>query len=212
VSGEDGSVTTHQPWQRREMPSVLGVVATADRIGRALWVEQQLFRILGAWVTEVSEPAVKERLAVHCHLHAAHVAMWRDRLPQATGVDGASMIVSPGAAIDEALERLSAPDDTTSRLVGMYRVAVPRLVAAHTAHRHATNSVTDATTTMLLDTVVRNLLDEWRVGETMIQTLLVDTHSMGALVAHQSAIEAAVVAAGGILGPDSLRPGLGSTI
>lgn len=199
---------SHAPWQPREQASVLGVAALAQRIGRAVFVEERLFEILGGWITDTPDPLVKERLAAHCHRHAAHVAMWRERLPQATGVDGASMVTSPGAGVDEALTLVSEPSDTLLRLVGVHRVLVPRLIAAHTFHRHITNAVTDAPTASVLDTVVADLVQEWRDGELVVETLLAaadpSATDVAALASHQAAVERALVSAGGILGPGTL--------
>lgn len=199
-----------QPWQARELPSLFGVVATAERLGRAVWVDETLFEVIGGWITDVPEAAVKERLAAHCHLHGAHAAMVRDRLPQATGIDGSSMVVAPSAGVADALARLSTPSSTVVRLAGLYRVVVPRLVAAHTFHRHATNSVTDAPTATLLDMLIGGSVSEWRDGEMMVQTLLRDASDEAARVAeisaHQAALETAIAAAGGILGPGTLGP------
>lgn len=202
------------PWQRREQPSALGVEATARRIGHALWVEERLFQVVGSWIVSAPDIVVKERLAAHCHQHAAHVASWTERLPRATGVDGPSMVESPGTGVETALERMSAPTDTLARLAGLVRVVVPRLIAAHTFHRNVTNSVTDGPTATLLESVIGDLTNEWRDGELMIEALLaspdlrddLDTH-VQRIALHQASIESAIASSGGILGPGTLMVG-----
>lgn len=193
-------------WQPREQASVFGVEASARRIGHAVWIDERLFEIVGSWITSTPEVELRERLAAHCHRHAAHAALWRERLPQATGVDGASMVTSPDRAIDDALHLLATPADTLRRLVGLYRVVVPRLVAAHTFHRHVTNAVTDGPTVGVLDTVVAGSIAQWRDGEMMIETVV--QREGGAVLAeaaaHQAEIERSIVAAGGIFGRGTL--------
>lgn len=193
-------------WQPREQASAFGVEATARRIGHVVWLDERLFEIVGSWITSTPEANLRERLAAHCHRHAAHAALWRERLPQATGVDGAAMVASPHRAIDDALHLLGAPTDTLRRLAGLYRVFVPRLVAAHTFHRHVTNSVTDGPTVDVLDAVVAGSMGQWRDGEMMIETVLQRDGgaALAEAAAHQAAIERAIVTAGGIFGHGTL--------
>lgn len=201
------------PWYPREQASLFGVEATAQRLGRAVWLDERLFEIVGGWITSVPEAELRERLAAHCHRHAAHAALFRERLPQATGVDGRAMVASPGPGIDDAVSLLASATDTLPRLVGLYRVFVPHLVSAHGFHRHATNSVTDGPTAAALDTAVAGLVSQWRDGEMMIETILQRaaadaptalTAALATAAQHQAAIESAIVAAGGVLGPGTL--------
>jgi hypothetical protein len=192
------------PWQPRELASVFGVDATARRIGTAMFVEESLFALLGGWVRDTTEVAVKERLAAHSHRHAAHVALWRDRLPRATGIDGAAMVTSPASALDDAFVVLASPADTLRRLAGVYRVMVPRLVAAYTYQRNVTNAVTDSPTVTVLEVVIADLVAAGRDGELMIETLLSTAADVDAAARHQADVERAIVAAGGVFGSGTL--------
>ena len=70
------------------------------------WLEQQVFALLGRWVTEISEPAAK-LVVLELSEHAAWRAQrWYELLP--TAAPGADALVVGGDELDELI--LSAAD------------------------------------------------------------------------------------------------------
>ena len=54
----------------------------------------------------------------------------------------------------------------------MYRVFIPRFIAAYTFHLNNTSQITDAPTIRSLTFILQDEYDDWRDGEMMIQSLL----------------------------------------
>ena len=56
--------------------------------------------------------------------------------------------------------------------MGVFRVLLPRKVAAYTYHRNGTSTITDAPTIRTLDFVLQDELADWREGEMLLQSLI----------------------------------------
>jgi hypothetical protein len=93
---------------------------------------------------------------------------------------------------------------TLEKLVGVYRVYIPRFVAAYTYHLNNTSQITDAPTIRSLNFVLQDEMTDWREGEMMIQSLIDSPADAMRAAAHQQRLETLMVAAGGITGPGSI--------
>ena len=72
----------------------------------------------------------------------------------------------------EAIREPEAPDLTIEKLVGVYRVLIPRKIAAYTYHLNATSRITDAPTQRSLGFILQDEFDDWSEGEMLIQSLI----------------------------------------
>lgn len=198
------------PWEARELPSRFDLATTARRLGAWRWVELQLFEALGEWMADASHPDVTAMLARHAALHAWHAELLGERLPAVPSrpdldADVLTAPASPAvAAVLAAVRVPELPDQVVEALAGVYRVALPRLVAVATFQRHATNAVTDAPTVRVLDLVRHDLATQWAEGEQLLQALLRSADAVRRAAAHQAAVESLVIAAGGLLGPTTI--------
>jgi hypothetical protein len=195
------------PWDRRELPGAFSVEETARRIGHYKWIETRLFELLGGWVATVPELDVKMRLGTHCYHHAWHAELFHKRLPELREMNPERLTLPPNPEMEAFVEALSAPEApeaTLEKLVGVYRVLVPHLVAAYTYHLNNTSSITDAPTIRILRFVLQDDLEDWRDGEMLIQSLILGPDDVDRAVSHQGALEKLLVAAGGIAGPGSI--------
>jgi hypothetical protein len=201
------------PWDRRELPGLFDVEESARRIGNYKWAEMKLFEALGGWVATVPELDVKMRLGTHCYKHAWHAELWHKRLPELREMNPDRLTKPPNEALVrfvEALTEPEAPELTIEKLVGVYRVLIPRFVAAYTFHLNATSRITDAPTIRSLQFVLQDELDDWRDGEMLIQSLVETPDELRRAAARQANLEALMVAAGGVAGPGSLGASAGS--
>jgi hypothetical protein len=107
-------------------------------------------------------------------------------------------------AFVEALREPEAPEQTIEKLVGVFRVLLPRKIAAYTYHLNGTSSITDAPTQRSLGFVLQDELDDWREGEMLIQSLIETPEELERATRRQTELEALVLAAGGIAGPGTL--------
>lgn len=193
------------PWMRHE-PAVLSTIhRSAKRMGHYAWIETRLFELLGTWAATVPEVEIKERLGTRAHHHAWHARLWQERLPELREIDTASLVRPSDprlAAMFDSVSEPVAPELSIEKLVGVYRVVVPRKIAAYSHHRNVASTVTDGPTIRTLDLVLRDEVDDWREGEMMIQSLLGSADDVRRACDHQARIEGMVVTAGGISGPE----------
>ncbi|MGH8985458.1 MAG: hypothetical protein ACRDY6_16495 [Acidimicrobiia bacterium] len=195
------------PWDRRELPGLFGVVESARRVGNYKWIEMRLFEALGGWVATVPELDVKLVLGRQCYHHAWHAELWNKRLPELREMKTERLTAPPNeemVAFVDALRDPEAPELTIEKLVGVYRVLLPRKIAAYTFHMNATSKITDAPTIRSLNFVLQDELEDWREGEMLLQSLIHTPEQVDRAARRQEELEQMMLAAGGITGPGSL--------
>jgi hypothetical protein len=195
------------PWDRRELPGLFGVVESARRVGNYKWIEMRLFEALGGWVATVPELDVKLVLGRHCYHHAWHAELWNKRLPELREMNTERLTEPPNdemVAFVDAVREPEAPELTIEKLVGVYRVLIPRKVAAYTFHLNATSRITDAPTMRSLKFILQDEFDDWREGEMLLQSLIASPDEVERAANRQRELEQLIVAAGGITGPGSI--------
>ena len=195
------------PWDRRDIPGRFSVDETARRVGNYKWTEMKLFEALGGWVATVPELDVKMRLGTHCYHHAWHADLWHKRLPELREMKPERLTVPANDAMQRFIEAMTepeAPELTIEKLVGVYRVLIPRFIAAYTYHRNNTSEITDAPTIRTLKLALVDEFDDWRDGEMLIQSLIETPAEVDRAATHQARLEKLILEAGGIAGPGSI--------
>jgi len=186
---------------------MFGVVESARRVGNYKWIEMRLFEALGGWVATVPELDVKLVLGRHCYHHAWHAELWNKRLPELREMKTDRLTQPPNEEMVrfvDALREPEAPGLTIEKLVGVYRVLLPRKIAAYTFHRNATSRITDAPTIRSLNFILMDEMDDWREGEMLLQSLIETPEEAERAASRQRELETLIVAAGGITGPGSI--------
>src|SRR5438309_8811463 len=176
------------PWDRRELPGAFTVEETARRVGSYKWVEMRLFEALGGWVATVPELDVKMRLGTHCYKHAWHAELWHKRLPELREMNPDRLTVPPNdafVAFMDAIRDPEAPELTIEKLVGVYRVLIPRFIAVYTYHLNGTRTITDAPPIRSLKVALGDEMEDWRDGEMLIQSLLETPEEAERAATHQ---------------------------
>lgn len=195
------------PWDRRELPGSFTVEESARRVGNYKWIEMRLFEALGGWVATVPELDVKLRLGTHCYKHAWHAELWHKRLPELREMNPERLTLPANDKVVEFMEAMTAPtgpDQTIEKLVGVYRVLIPHKIAAYTFHLNNTSTITDAPTIRSLKFALADEFDDWRDGEMLIQSMLLDASDVARASARQHELEMLLVEAGGICGPGTI--------
>ena len=188
------------------MPSAFTLEETARRLGAYRWVELRLYEAMGSWVDSIPELEVRVAVGAACGAHAWHADVWLDRLPEARAFDPDALTVPAHAGVADLLEAVAASNGTLERLVAAYRIVVPRLVAAYTAHASHTSAAADRPVARSLGIVLSDELAAWRDGELLVQSMVATADDAARAAAHQARLEALVAPAGGLAGPGSLRP------
>ncbi len=198
------------PWDRRELPGLFGVVESARRVGNYKWIEMRLFEALGGWVATVPELDVKLVLGRHCYHHAWHAELWNKRLPELREMNTERLTEPPNEAMvafTDAVREPEAPELTIEKLVGVYRVLIPRKIAAYTFHLNATSRITDAPTMRSLNFILQDEFDDWREGEMLLQSLIATPEEAERAANRQRDLEQLMLGAGGITGPGTIGTG-----
>ena len=196
--------TAIAPWDRREYPGTFDLETSARMVGHYKWIEMRTFEVLGGWVSTVPDLDIKRLLGTHCYHHAWHAELWQSRLPELAELRADRLTVPANDELGGFVDALARPSQTLERLVGVYRVLVPRMIAAYAYHLNNCAAITDAPTMRSLGFVLADALEDWRTGEMAIQTLLGSPGGVARAAEHQRRLEELMVAAGGIAGPGSV--------
>ena len=97
-----------------------------------------------------------------------------------------------------------APELTIEKLVGVYRVLIPRFIAVYTYHLNGTSTITDAPTIRSLKFILQDEFEDWRDGEMLLQSLIETDDEVQRAADHQAKLEKLMLKAGGIAGPGSI--------
>ena len=195
------------PWDRRELPGLFSVEDSARRIGNYKWAEMRLFEVLGGWVATIPELDVKMVLGRHTYHHAWHAELWHKRLPELREMNPDRLTQPPNdefVTFMNAIREPEAPELTIEKLVGVYRVLIPRFIAVYTYHLNGTSTITDAPTIRSLKFALQDEFDDWRDGEMLLQSLIDTPEKVERASRRQEALEKLYLASGGIAGPGSL--------
>jgi hypothetical protein len=150
---------------------------------------------------------VKLVLGRQCYHHAWHAELWNKRLPELREMNTERLTEPPNdemIAFVDAMREPEAPELTIEKLVGVYRVLIPRKIAAYTFHLNATSRITDAPTMRSLRFILQDEFDDWREGEMLLQSLMETPEEVERAANRQRELEQVMVAAGGIAGPGSI--------
>jgi hypothetical protein len=167
----------------------------------------RLFEVLGGWVATVPELDVKLVLGRHTYHHAWHAELWHKRLPELREMNPDRLTLPPNdefVAFMEGIREPEAPGDTIEKLVGVYRVLIPRFIAVYTYHLNGTSTITDAPTIRSLKFALQDEFDDWRDGEMLLQSLIDTPEKVKRAGRRQVELERLYLASGGIAGPGSL--------
>jgi hypothetical protein len=183
------------PWERPDTPGAFTLAESARRLGSCRWVELRLYEAMGGWVPTIPELDVRLAVGSACRAHAWHAEMWSAAPPEPFD-----------AGVSALLDAVAAAEGTLERLVGAYRVVVPRLVATYSAHANHTSAASDGPVARALGLVLVDEVAAWRDGELLVQSLVDDPAAARRASEHQGRLEAIVAPSGGLAGPSTLRP------
>ena len=160
------------------------------------WLERRLFEVLGGWVPSVPEPEVKVLLRAQSFEHAWHAQLW-DELAPRTGPAVDSGTTATAAGLAGVLDAVAEPVDTLARLVGAYRVLLPRLVDAYGAVSDAAVPASDGPVVRAVALMLADDVPALEDAERLIAEMSGDE------AAHQRRIEGLLAEVGGVGSPET---------
>ena len=184
-----------------ELAGHLGVEASARRIRYYRYAEERMMRILAGWIALTPELPAKLLLGRQVWDCAQHADQWGKRLPELRAP--AQVSEPPNQAFVRFMDALESPQawgETVERLVGVYRVLKPHVIATYAEHLARANPVYEPPTRRILE---RCLADERRhVAEASepLEALLVSDRVRVRAAGWQSELERLLGAAGGVTG------------
>lgn len=188
------------PWDERALPRAISAEESARRAGIFAVVEERISGLLEQWSTVLGGDAATV-LAKHAEHHKWHAALLREQL-----ADGAS-VATPEGEVAAFLDALGAPDGAAQAiefLTGIYRVALPRKIAAYTYWSRALGASASGSDARWFEFVFKDEFDSIRDGELVLQALLVGDDEVQRSAARRAELEKYLVHAGGLAGPDTL--------
>ena len=193
-------------WDRRRLVGEWTVEESVERIVGYKWAEQQLSAALGGWVATIPELDVKAILGPHCYQHAWHADLWRQRLPELRepNEDRAEPANDSFAAFMQELTSPEDPDATIEKLVGVYRVLVPHLLATYSFHQRVTSDIADAPTVRILKFMIDDDVEQLICGEMLIQDLARTAKLRTRAGKWQTHLDVLLAKSGGVAGEHTL--------
>ena len=193
-------------WDRRRLMGEWTVEESVARIVNYKWCEQQLSAALGGWVATIPELDVKTLLGPHCYQHAWHADLWRLRLPELREANE-DRAEPANEDFQRFMQELTSPNDadlTIEKLVGIYRVLVPHLLAVYTFHQRVTSDIVDAPTVRILKFMLDDDHEQFVQGEMLIQDLARTPELRERAGKWQTHLDVLLAKSGGVAGEQSL--------
>lgn len=193
-------------WDRRRLIGEWTVEESVERIVNYRWAQQHVSAALGGWVATIPELDVKSMLGPHCYQHAWHADLWRQRLPELKEANEDRAEPANDAFVT-FMDELTSPDEgdqTIEKLVGIYRVMVPHLLAVYTFHQKVTSDIVDAPTVRILGFILADLHNQIAEGEMMIQDLARTEELRRRAGTWQTHLDVLLAGSGGVAGPGTL--------
>lgn len=135
------------------------LLASARRAGHAVWLERQLYEVVGAWASDAPEPAATVAFAVQAERHAQRAGDWYERLPELRELPAAELVV-PASGSVALVDALGVLTTTAERLAALVDVVLPALGAAYDAVLAQLSPVADGPTMRSLRRMVAELDEE----------------------------------------------------
>ena len=187
------------------MPQPLEGTFSAEHSARLLrnyrYVVERTMRALGGWIALTPELSAKLLMGRHVWDLAQHCDAFGQRLPELRSRAQVSEAANPAVAtLMDAIEDAEAPDQTVERLVGVYGVLKPHLLATYRDHLAHANPVYEPPTRRILS---RCIADEERhiaAGQTILRSLAADPRVAERVSARRRHLEGLLAVAGGVTG------------
>lgn len=158
-------------------------------------------RVMGGWIALTPELSAKLLLGRHVWDCAQHADLWGKRLPELRAP--AQVSEPPNERFVGFMELLESPEafgQTPERLVGIYRVLKPHLLATYEHHLAHANAVYEPPTRRILERTIEEERRHVAAGLAILARHLRDDTTHGRAGEWQERLRTLLVEAGGIAG------------
>jgi hypothetical protein len=189
------------------LAGTFSVDASARRIRNYRYAEERLMRTMGGWMALTPELPAKVVFGRHVWDCAQHADAWGRRLPELRAPAQQSEPANDGfVAFMDRAESAEAPRQTIERLVGVYRVVKPHLLATYERHLVTANSVYEPPTCRILERCIAEERRHVAAGRVILGRLLPDERTRRRADDWEQRLVALLAAAGGVTGDTPMPP------
>ena len=181
------------------------VTQDVDRLIRYGWLEKQAMELGLAWLNPTPEWEVKEALSLHLYLDAQHAGWIRERVSEMRN-PAPRMDVSPSPELKAFIDELLTAQDTLEKIVGLYGVLKPALLAAYRLHFSQAQPLVDHPTRRMLRMIIADEEETMEWGQAAAVAVCAPSGAKARAEAWSAHLQAYLRAAGGIMG-DEPGPG-----
>jgi len=192
---------------RPETPGLHPLVGftSADDSARLIrhyrYAVERMMRILGGWIALTPELSAKLLLGRHVWDIAQHADLLGKRLPELRAPAQTSEPANAAfVAFMDALEEAERPPETVERLVGVYRVLKPHLLASYEDHLRRVNEVYEPPTQRIIARMIEDERRHIGAGQTVLGHLVRSPVIEARGRAWQQRLEEMLAVAGGVTG------------
>ncbi len=179
----------------------LEVDESAKTVRHYRYAVERMTRILGGWMALTPELSAKLLMGRHVWDNAQHADAWGKRLPE---LRAAAQVSEPAnarlVAFLDAVEAAERPEQTIERVVAIYRVLKPHLLATYKAHLASANAVYEPPTCRILARCIEDERRHVAAGETILRHLLRAPELEARARACETRLWPLLEAAGGVTG------------
>ena len=146
------------------------VAQDVERLIRYAWLEKQAMELGLAWLNPTPEWEVKEALSLHVYLDAQHVGWVRERVSEMRN-PAPRMDVSPSVDLKSFIDELLTAQDTLEKIIGLYGVFKPALLAAYRQHFSHAHPLADHATRRMLKMIMADEEEVLEWGQAAVEAV-----------------------------------------
>jgi hypothetical protein len=183
----------------------LEVDESAKTVRHYRYAVERMTRILGGWMALTPELSAKLLMGRHVWDNAQHADAWGKRLPE---LRATAQVSEPAnarlVAFLDAIEGAERPEQSVERVVAIYRVLKPHLLATYKAHLATANAVYEPPTCRILARCIEDERRHVAAGETVLRHLLRTPELEARARTCEARLWGLLEAAGGVTGTGSV--------
>ena len=188
-------------YDRRTLDGVYSVRQSVAHIMNYRFAEERMMRMMAGWIALTPEIAVKLEMAKQVYEDALHTDALGKRLPELRAQAQVSKAANEQfASFIQEIEDKEQWEDTIERLVGIYRVLKPHLIAHYSAHVTAATPVYEPPTIRILAKLLEDEKAHVEKGLVLLEDLLDSPEKSRRAGQWQAHLEELLVASGGVTG------------
>lgn len=176
-----------------------------DLMRRYNFVEGRLYEMSAAFMNPTPEWEIKCALSLHLYLDGEHSQALRKRVAELRRPP-LYLDTPPDAALEAFMDEALRSESTVEKLVAIFRVIRPALLAAYRAHLEGCNPVFDHPTCRLLKAAIAEEEQMVAWGTAALDAVIKSESDEATAGAWEQHLQAYLCAAGGITGKEPKEP------